>query len=90
MHPALGPEVAQALAQLTQAVQAMLPHLDAERRADVLNDLGQLTKELQKPKPRRKWWQVSLDDLREAAQTVGEVGKPVLEVALLLLKLLGA
>ena len=88
VHRALGPEVARAFQNLADAVQAMAAHLDADRREEVLDDLRRLAEELQKEKPRRKWWQVSLEGLREAAQTVGEVGKPVLELALLLAKLL--
>ncbi|NPA06734.1 MAG: hypothetical protein GXO54_04940, partial [Chloroflexi bacterium] len=89
MHkPATAPELAQALAELSRAVQAMLPHLPPERREEVQDDLARLQEELQKPKPRRKWYSVSLEGLKDAAKTVGEIGLPVLRLADQILRML--
>ncbi len=55
VNPALGQEVAQALVQLAQAVQAMLPHLEPGRQEEVLEELQRLKEELRRSKPRRRW-----------------------------------
>jgi len=88
VHPALGPQVAETFQQLARAVQAMLPHLSPEDAEEVQDDLARLHEELRREKPRRKWYRVSLEGLAEAARKVGEIGKPVLELALLLARLL--
>lgn len=43
----------------------------------------------QKPRPNRKWYSVSIEGLIKAAENVGKVGAPVIELAGKLLKLLG-
>ncbi|MCK6538582.1 MAG: leucine-rich repeat domain-containing protein [Anaerolineales bacterium] len=83
------PELAPLLEQLTAAVQAMLPHLEAGSAAETAEDLQRLQEELQKPKPRRQWYSVSIEGLKKAAQNVGEIGAPVIELAGKLLMLLG-
>ena len=75
------PDLAPLLAELTQAVEAMLSHLPPEDAEEVHDDMERLQEELQKPKPRRKWYSVSIEGLQQAAQNLGEIGKPVLELA---------
>ncbi len=73
---------------MTAAVQAMLQHMTAEQAEETRAALEHLQKELQKPKPSRKWYRVSLEGLIQAAENVGKVGAPVIELAGKLLKLL--
>ncbi len=82
------PEVAETFQQLARAVQAMLPHLSPEDAEEVQDDLARLQEELRREKPRRKWYRVSLEGLAEAARKVGEIGEPVLKLALRLTELL--
>lgn len=82
------PELAPLLAQLTAAVEAMLQHLPEEQAAEAREDLARLQEELQKPEPRRKWYSVSIEGLIKAAENLGKVGVPVIELAGKILKLL--
>jgi hypothetical protein len=45
----------------------------------VANDLQTFTNEATSEKPRRKWWELSAEGMKEAANTVGEIGVSVLE-----------
>jgi internalin A len=82
------PELAPLLAQLTQAVEQMLEHLSAEQAAEVREDLERLQEELQKPQPRKKWYNLSIDGLIQAAKNVGAIGEPVIELAGKILRLI--
>ncbi len=82
------PELAPLLAQLTQAVEQMLAHLSAEQAAEVREDLERLQEELQKPQPRKKWYNLSIEGLIQAAKTVGAIGVPVIELAEKILRLI--
>ncbi len=74
---------------LTAAVQEMLQHMTAEQAEEARDNLERLQEELQKPKPNRKWYSVSIEGLVKAAENVGKVGAPVIELAGKLLRLLG-
>jgi hypothetical protein len=52
------------------------------------SDVETLSKEMSQPKPRRAWYELSLKGLREAAEAVGEIGKPIVETVKLLWPLL--
>ena len=82
------PELAPLLAQLTQAVERMLAHLSAEQAAEVREDLERLQEELQKPQPRKKWYNLSIEGMIQAAKTVGAIGGPVIELAEKILRLI--
>ncbi|MCX8068329.1 MAG: hypothetical protein N3B68_11075, partial [Anaerolineae bacterium] len=56
---------------------------------EVREDLQRLREELQKPEPKKKWYSVSIEGLIRAAENVGRVGIPVVELAKKLLELLG-
>jgi hypothetical protein len=45
-------------------------------------DLATLSEEMASPKPRRQWYELSIEGLKEAAQAVGDVGKPILKAAI--------
>jgi internalin A len=82
------PDLAPLLAQLTQAVEQMLAHLSAEQAAEVREDLERLQEELQKPQPRKKWYNLSIEGLIQAAKNVGAIGVPVIELAGKILRLI--
>ncbi len=51
-------------------------------------DVETLSKEVTSSKPRRQWYEISSDGLKQAAINIGEVGKPVLETVAKLMPLL--
>ena len=83
------PELQQTLQALTAAVEAMLVHLSPEEAEDARDNLEHLQEELQKPRPSKKWYRVSIEGLIKAAENVGKVGAPVITLAGKLLALLG-
>ena len=89
-HIGPSPEIRATLEELTAAVHEMVKHLPAEVAEEVLEDLRRLQEELQKPEPKREWYSVSIGGLIKAAENVGRVGIPVVELARKRLQLLGA
>ncbi len=69
------------LKELSVAVGKMSEKLDKEDAEKVAQDLQTLVAEATSEKPRRKWWELSIEGLKEAAKNIGEVGKPVIELA---------
>lgn len=55
---------------------------------DLAESVAVLAKEVVRETPRRKWYELSIEGLKEAAEAIGEVGKPILETAGKLLPLL--
>ena len=51
-------------------------------------DLKTLSDEMVKAEPRRKWYELSLEGIKEAAKAIGEIGKPVIETVTKLIPLL--
>jgi hypothetical protein len=74
-------EVGDLLEKLAVAVQKMKKTLPPETAEEVQRDLNTLTAEIASKTPRKRWWQISMEGLKKAANDVGEVGKPVLELA---------
>jgi internalin A len=70
------------LKNLTTEVGKISKHLSKEQGEQIANDLQALTNEATSEKPRKKWWELSVEGIKEAAESVGEVGK----TALILLK----
>ena len=52
----------------------------AETAESMARDAEDLVKEATSAKPRRKWYEVSIDGLKQAAINLGEVATPVLEI----------
>jgi uncharacterized protein YjbI with pentapeptide repeats len=77
--------------QLIQQLQAIAEKIPADKARQMGADAETLSKEMAQPAPRRKWYELSIEGLKDAATAVGEVGKPILEtVAKLGPLLLGA
>lgn len=51
--------------------------------------MERLQEELAKPKPQKKWYSVSMEGLIKAAENVGQIGAPVIELAGKILQWLG-
>ncbi len=69
------------LKDLTRQVGLMTQSLPEDKGKQAARDLETLTAEVTSKTPRTQWWQLSLAGLKDAAIAVGEVGKPVLEIA---------
>jgi hypothetical protein len=52
----------------------------AESAESLVQDAESLVKEVTSAKPRRKWYEVSIEGLKQAAINIGEVATPVLEI----------
>lgn len=78
------------LKEFTKAVASMNRKLPKESAEQVARDLQTLTDEATSKSPRKEWWTLSIDGLTKAAKNVGEIGKPVIEIAGKLIPLLTA
>lgn len=82
------------LGELHHAVVAMLEQAKAqgvvteEEEETVARDLEALAREAVAANPRRKWYQLNAESLRDAATKLGEIGTPVLDVTARVLALL--
>ena len=81
-------ELKEQLQLLTQAVETMIKELPEDKAEEVADDMKRLVEEATKPFPNKKWYSVGIDGLTKAAENIGEVGKPVIELAGKVLKLL--
>lgn len=87
-------EVKTVLSELHKAVLTMLEEakskgqLTDDEEAAVARDLESFSSEAVVANPRRRWYQLSAEGLRNAAKTVGEIGIPVLELTARVLALL--
>ncbi len=75
--------------QLPKASNDKVPNAHAQQFADMVEDVATLTSEAGRESPRKKQYQLSLEGIKEAAVTLGEIAKPVLAVAEKLAPLLG-
>ena len=77
-------------AVLTNVEEAKLKgQLTDDEEAAVARDLESFSSEAVVANPRRRWYQLSAEGLRNAAKTVGKIGIPVLELTARVLALLG-
>jgi hypothetical protein len=81
-------ELKATLKQLADAVAVMVKSIPAEQATEVTDDLSKLVEEATKPKPNKKWYSVSIDGLVKAAENVGKVGEPVINLSRKVLSLL--
>ncbi len=83
-----------ASSELTELMQTLLKQITeaAEARPEETKQLAAdaetLSKEVTSEKPRRKWYELSVEGIKEAAKALGEVGKPIIETTAKLLPLL--
>jgi hypothetical protein len=78
------------LKELTKTVAKMSENLPKEVAEVVARDLETLTAEATSKAPRKQWWQLSIEGLTKAAKDIGEIGKPVLELAAKIVAILSA
>lgn len=83
-------EVKQALEALAADVGRLASQLQPPLAKQVADDLDMLTREATREKPRRRFWEVSIEGLKDAANAVREIGEPVLATIGKLVPLLAA
>jgi internalin A len=70
-----GEEIKALLQQLAEQVAKVAEKLaDEEAAADVADNLERFTAEVTKDNPKQKWWLLSAEGIREAAESVGTAG----------------
>ncbi len=82
------PDLRELLTKLSSQVGEILQRMPAESAEKAADDLAMLTKELSRPAPRRQWWELSVDGIKEAATAMGEIGAPIIKTVAELLPLL--
>lgn len=73
-------ELKSLLKQLAKSVAILSGNLPKETAEQVARDLETLTAEATSKAPRKQWWQLSVEGLTKAANDIGQIGKPVLEL----------
>jgi internalin A len=74
-------QLKETLQLLVQAVDTMSKSLSDELAQEAAGDLDTLVQEAAKKSPRPRWYQLSAEGLSKAAESVGKVGQPVIELA---------
>ncbi|APV50232.1 hypothetical protein BWI17_11355 [Betaproteobacteria bacterium GR16-43] len=64
---------------LTDQIGSLSKQVDPKHTQNMGDSAETISKEMAKSEPRREWYEVSLKGLKEAAEAVGELGKPILE-----------
>lgn len=78
------------LKELAIAVGKISENVSEASAEEAARDLKFLTAEAISKSPRKKYWQVSVDGLIKAAENVGEIGKPVLDLVAKIIPILTA
>ena len=81
-------EIRELITELAQRIAALDPSVQPEKTQGMADDLKVLSDEVARPQPRRKWYELSLEGIKEAAEAIGAIGKPVIETVTKLLPLL--
>jgi len=68
------------LKELSIEVGKMVEHLPKDEAEEIAEDFDTLSNQVISEKPKRKWWSVSIDGLTKAAENLGKIGTPVLEL----------
>lgn len=84
----LAPDIRSLMEELLTQVAAASKEVPSEYANEFADNVETLAKEVVRDEPRRKWYELSVEGLKEAAAAVGEVGKPILETVGKLLPLL--
>ena len=72
-------EVKQVLETLAAEVGKLASKIEPQLARQVADDLDMFTREATREEPRRRFWELSVEGLKDAANAVKEVGLPVLQ-----------
>jgi len=76
------------LRDLADAVQLMISRSSKEDAELIARDFETFTAEVSSKKPRENWYKLSAEGLEKAANRVGAIGKPVLELVTLIVSII--
>ncbi len=71
-------EVKAVLKELLEAVTEVAKGVEEKKAKGMVRDVKTLTDEVTSEEPNRRWYECSVEGLREAAKAVGKVGVPIL------------
>ena len=77
------------LEQLCAEVESLAHTLPKATATQLSQDLSTLVTEASKPRPRRKWYELSAEGLVEAAKTCAGMASPIIKTVKAILALLG-
>jgi len=72
-------EVKKLISELLKQVTAASHAMPSEKAQQMAADAEALIKEISSSAPRKKWCELRIQGLRDAARAVGEIGKPILK-----------
>ncbi|NOH03520.1 MAG: hypothetical protein HND47_16935 [Chloroflexi bacterium] len=82
-------DVRNALADLMKAAETLLQQVEeSEHKDEIREELESLQSEAKKSKPKKDRVKVTVESLAQAARNLNEIGKPVLELAVSVIKLI--
>lgn len=71
-------DVKELMKQLADQITAISSQIDPKQTQRMGSDLQTLSNEMAQPEPRRAWYQLSIEGLKEAAMAVGEIATPII------------
>ena len=82
-------EVKELVRQLTEQINAIADRVEPALAQKMGKNLKKISEEMAEPTPDRKWYQLSLEGLKEAAEAVGAIAGPIIATVGKLKPLLG-
>jgi hypothetical protein len=73
-------EIQDLIAELNRQVEIVAPNADPGQIKKMGKNLERLSEEVASEEPEKRWYEVSLDGLKEAAEAVGEIAGPILKI----------
>ena len=80
-------EINELLKLLAEQIEATV-RLNEAAAAELVDNLERMVTETEKSQPNKKWYELSIDGLKEAAGAIGEIGEPILKTLAMLSPLL--
>lgn len=76
---AVSPDIKDLVKKLSEQVVSVATQIDDVNAQKLGKNLERLSEELKSTTPEKKWYEVSLDGLKDAASAVGQIGVPIIE-----------
>lgn len=73
-------EVKKLIEELNSEIQKVSASSDPAQVKQMGKNLKALSEEVASDEPERRWYEVSLEGIKEAAETIGEIAKPVISI----------
>lgn len=73
-------EIKELVKQLTEQIAALSSLVDQPNVENMGKDVKTLSEEIASPQPRKSWYKLALEGIKDTATTIGEVAKPVLDI----------